>query len=84
MLSDIPSNGVSNGQHCTNLVAVFLRSLRTSVVNDDTVLWVGRLASREFRPELEIRVLQILDIGFEMLFEFESHSNSNFTQINSK
>jgi hypothetical protein len=35
-------------------------------------------------PQLRLVVSKYLNIGFEMLFEFELHSNSNFTQISSK
>jgi hypothetical protein len=34
--------------------------------------------------QLRLVVSKYLNIGFEMLFEFELHSNSNFTQISSK
>jgi hypothetical protein len=48
--------------------------------------WFTGLAkgSLGIRPELELGFCKYLNIGFEILFEFEILSNSNSTQINSK
>jgi hypothetical protein len=45
--------------------------------------WVAGLAgcSLRIRPELVLGFWKYLNIGFEILFEFEILSNSNCTQI---
>jgi hypothetical protein len=39
---------------------------------------------RKKEARAAVRVLQMFEVSFEILFEFESNSNSNFTQLNSK
>jgi hypothetical protein len=42
--------------------------------------WVGKIKG----ARAVVSVLQLFEVSFEILFEFESNSNSNFTQLNSK